>query len=551
MPDHFDAIVVGSGFGGSVMAYRLAQAKQSVCVLERGKKYPPGSFPRTPDAMSRNFWAPRYRLQGLLDLWSFRHLGAVVASGLGGGSLIYANVHIRKDPKWFIHEPAAGGYEVWPVTREQLDPHYKNVETMLDVQPYPYAETTPKTRALQFAAAKLQKSGKYEPGELEWLLPNLAVSFGTDRAHPMPGAPVGTPEQNLHRMPRSSCRSCGECNIGCNYGSKNTLDYNYLSRAEELGAELWVQREVKLIEKQPAGYKVTFIDHSDESLELDKRPRQSITCSKLIMAAGAIGTPYLLLKNQKTLGGFNQNLGTRFNGNGDILGLAKGCAQPMAPSQGPVITSALRVADTADGGLAQGRGFYLEDAGFPAFLQWMAVEADAPSGVQRAAHFVKNWLEAQVGWGRHSNVSKDFADLIGDGSLPARILPLLGMGREIPSGTMSLTDDGDLDVDWSVDTSHQFFERVRRVMTDVSSALGGKFTDDPVWFLARSITVHPLGGCPMGDDARGFVNDAGKVYGHDNLYVADGSVMPGAVGPNPALTIAALADRFADRLLQP
>lgn len=551
MSEHFDAIVVGSGFGGSVMAYRLAEAKRSVCVLERGKAYPPGSFARTPDAMSRNFWAPRWGLQGLLDLWSFRHLGAVVASGLGGGSLIYANVHIRKDAKWFVHEPAAGGYEDWPVTREQLEPHYKNVEHMLDVQPYPYAKGTPKTRALQVASEKLQASGKYAADELAWFLPNLAISFGSDRDYPMPGAPVGTPAQNLHRMPRSSCRLCGECNIGCNYGSKNTLDYNYLSAAKELGAELLVQREVKLIERHETGYKVTFIDHTNEDLPLEQRPRVSLTCSKLILAAGAIGTPYLLLKNRERLGGFNDNLGTRFNGNGDLLGLARDCSQSLEPSRGPVITSALRVADTLDGGKAKGQGFYLEDAGFPAFLQWMAVEADAPSGVHRAVHFVKDWLAAQVGWGRHSNVSKDFADLIGDGRLPARVLPLLGMGRERPSGKMSLTDDGDLDIDWSLEASHEFFERVRKVMSDVSSALGGNFTDDPVWFLARSITVHPLGGCPMGDEHRGFVDAAGKVYGHDNLYIADGSVMPGSVGPNPALTIAALADRFADRLLQP
>src|SRR3954447_15534370 len=98
-PEHYDVIIIGSGFGGSVMAYRLAEAGKRVCVLERGKAYPPGSFPRSPERMRKNFWDPGRGLHGMYNVWSFRHLGALVSSGLGGGSLIYANVLIRKDEK--------------------------------------------------------------------------------------------------------------------------------------------------------------------------------------------------------------------------------------------------------------------------------------------------------------------------------------------------------------------------------------------------------------------------------------------------------------------
>src|ERR671933_204846 len=101
---HFDAIVVGSGFGGSVTAYRLAEAGKRVCVLERGKAYPPGSFPRSPFKMKRNFWDPSEGLHGMFDVWSFRGLGAVISRGLGGGSLIYSHVLLRTDEKWFVHE---------------------------------------------------------------------------------------------------------------------------------------------------------------------------------------------------------------------------------------------------------------------------------------------------------------------------------------------------------------------------------------------------------------------------------------------------------------
>ena len=106
--EHFDAIVVGSGFGGSVVAERLARDGREVCILERGKPYPPGSFPRKPREMRENLWDPSVGLHGLHHLWSFRGLEAIAASGLGGGSLIYANVLIRKDERWFVHDHPVG-----------------------------------------------------------------------------------------------------------------------------------------------------------------------------------------------------------------------------------------------------------------------------------------------------------------------------------------------------------------------------------------------------------------------------------------------------------
>ena len=171
-PEHFDAVIVGSGFGGSVMACRLAQAGWRVCVLERGRPFPPGSFPRTPDGMARNFWDPTAGKYGMFNVWSFRGLEALVSSGLGGGSLIYANVLLRKDEKWFVHDRDSGGYETWPVTRAELDPYYDVAERMLGAQRYPfdvmpYANTA-KTAAMRDAA---RAQG------LDWSLPPLAVTF--------------------------------------------------------------------------------------------------------------------------------------------------------------------------------------------------------------------------------------------------------------------------------------------------------------------------------------------------------------------------------------
>ncbi len=557
MTEHFDAIIVGSGFGGSVMAYRLAEAGKRVCVLERGKAYPPGSFPRTPDKMRSNFWGPKEGLHGMFDLWSFRHLGAVVSSGLGGGSLIYANVLIRKDARWFVTEDLAnGGFEHWPVTRADLDPHYERAERMLCAQKYPFElepyARTPKTIALKTAAETLQRGHRYQPGEVEWHLPNLAVTFGNAGETPAVGVPIKEPFPNLHGKPRSTCRLCGECDIGCNYGSKNTLDFTYLSAArnQKTPADIRTNREVKRIApREGGGYLVTFVNH-EASLPGESPVMETATCDRLVLSAGAIGTPYLLLKNKSDFPNISPRLGTRFGSNGDVIGLARRCASPIEPSNGPVTTSAVRVADAADGGGIQGRGLYVEDGGFPAFVAWMILAANVPSSVSRAAHFATEWLGDHFGQHHHANISGQLAALVGDGGEASSLMVLLGMGRDLPTGTMTLTSEGDLDLDWKVDDSRAYFARMRSVMSDLSDGLGGRFTEDPISYLSRSITVHPLGGCPMGRTPNeGVVDSHGEVFGYPGLYIADGSVMPGPVGPNPSLTIAALADRFADRML--
>jgi cholesterol oxidase len=131
------------------------------------------------------------------------------------------------------------------------------------------------------------------------------------------------------------------------------------------------------------------------------------------------------------------------------------------------------------------------------------------------------------------------------------MFPLAGMGRDVPDGILRLRG-GKLDADWRIDRSSAYFQRVRRTMQQFAGALGARFADNPIWhFGQRVITVHPLGGCPMGRDEReGVVSAYGEVFGYPGLYVADGSVMPGPVGPNPSLTIAAFADRMADHALE-
>jgi cholesterol oxidase len=557
--EHVDAVVVGSGFGGSVSAYRLAEAGMSVIVLERGRPYPPGSFARTPAELSRAFWDPSDGLYGLFDVWTFHGFDSVVSSGLGGGSLIYANVMLRKDERWFVHEEPlpGGGYESWPVSRAELDPHYDAVENMLGATPYPFDQPpydgTPKTRAMRDAAEKLR---------LDWQLPPLAVSFAsTPGAEPGVGLPIVEPEYgNLHGLPRRTCRLVGECDLGCNDGAKNTLDYTYLSAAQHLGADIRTWHEVRAFRPRPqGGYEVTYVRHDParegRPTNTSKLPTRTITCDRLVLGAGTYGTTYLLLRNRSDLPGMSRALGTRFSGNGDLLTFLlcakeRGKARPLDASRGPVITSAIRVPDAVDGGKATGRGFYVEDSGYPGFVDWLVQSEDLVSHAFRFGEIAFRRVLALVTRSTDSSLSRELHDLLGSGDLSASSLPLLGMGRDVPDGVMRLRD-GRLDCEWTTATSMAYFQRVRATMRQIGDVLEAEYADNPTWFRKRIITVHPVGGAPMGRHVgEGVCDPYGEVFGFPGLYIADGAAMPGPVGANPSLTIAALADRMCTRMFE-
>jgi cholesterol oxidase len=553
---HYDAVIVGSGFGGSVTAYRLAEAGKRVRVLERGRPYPPGSFTRSPYRARESFWDPPRGLVGMYHYWSFRGIDALVSAGLGGGSLIYANVFIRKDEHWFVKEDLNdGGYEYWPVTREDLDPHYDRVEAMLGLQRYPFDHepysNTPKTIAFKAAA---------EANGMEWYLPKLAVTFANEGQPPRPGQKIEEKLRNLHDRDRTTCQLCGECDVGCNYGAKNTLDYNYLTHAAHHGAEISTLCDVRSFEpREGGGYIVRYAQLTEGTpADDDQVALKTVTCDHLVLSAGTLGTTNLLLRNRSAFPRLSRRLGTRFCGNGDLLTLAINCREMIDgrptprivdPGYGPVITSTARMPDEADGG--EGRGFYLQDAGYPQQLAWILHVISAPKSLWawRAAGWflVKNWLRGTP----DTDVTGYIADLMQSAELSAGGLPLLGMGRDIPDGRMFLRN-GHLDIDWNRKRSNDYFARLRTTSRGFAHALGARYADNPLWFLRRVITVHPLGGAPMGRNAsEGVVDPYGNVYGYPGLHIADGSIMPGPTGPNPSFTIAALADRFADQIIDP
>lgn len=528
MPEtHFDAVIVGSGFGGSVMACRLAEAGLRVCLLERGKAYPPGSFARSPYAFARNWWDPSRGLYGLFQAWSFTYTEAIVSSGLGGGSLIYANVLIRKDENWFREQEADGSSRDWPVTRRELDPHYDRVEKMMNGQRYPFDQApynrTSKTIAFRDAAEVVKNQGE----KLDWYLPLLAVSFASrdlvgNLMPAIPGDQVVNEPQNLHKAERFTCRLCGECDAGCNYGSKNTLDYTYLSAAWRAGADIRTLCEVKSFRPNPngKGYAIDYLAHDAEKYRgqpHDTRalPLETITADRLILSAGTLGSTYLLLKNREHFPRISKTLGERFSTNGDLLSFAfrakdRSAQTPIPrvidPSHGPVITSTIRVDDQLDGKDAQGRGFYLQDAGYPEFFNWIIEAVNGPGFAMRAIKFLYRRVKQWVTGDPRSELSASMSDLLGGCENSSGSMPLLGMGRDIPDGKMTIrknrNGDAFLELDWRNIRSAPYFSRVTEVSRKIAEAMGATFVQNPITkLLNRVVTVHALGGCSMGRNA--------------------------------------------------
>jgi cholesterol oxidase len=483
-------------------------------------------------------------------------MDALVSSGLGGGSLIYANVLLRKDERWFVKEDLQhGGHEYWPVSRSDLEPHYDRVEAMLKPQRYPFEvapyNATPKTHAFHDAATAIG---------LQPFLPPLAITFAGADGVPRPREPIPEDVPNLHGRVRLTCRLCGECDIGCNEGSKNTLDLTYLSEAQRAGADLRTGCEVTGIEPDEGhGYTVHYTRHPSASAH-------TITARRVVLAAGALGSTRLLLHCKPQLPRLSSTLGTRFSGNGDLLTFLNGCAtirdnnrvpRDVDPTFGPVITSAARIGDELDGqGCGEvegedeggeGRGFYLEDGGFPSHLAWLMQGLDTPSMLWQAAggRFRGDWRRDSA----PVRIGENLTRLFEAADRTAASLPLLAIGRDLPEGRLYL-EQGDLAMDLRKDTAGRYFNRIRETGRRMAAALGGALADNPEWYIGRVITVHPLGGCPMGrNESEGVVDSFGQVFNYPGLFVADGAVMPGPVGTNPSLTIAALADRFADSLL--
>ena len=523
MKEVYDIVVIGSGFGGSITACRLAQAGRSVCILERGKRWGKKDFPRTTGQVARAFWNDKD--YGLLDYRTFEKIDIIQASGVGGGSLVYFNVHIRT-PKEIFENPR------WPkaITREVLDPYYDRAREMLEARPLtPPAEYDMPNRTQAFLAAAEAIGRKAD-------LMEICVYTGPEKI-------------NAQGIRQDGCVYCGNCMLGCHVHAKNTLDLNYIPLAEQNGAEVYPLHLVEKIEPldpvETNGYRVHF-RHFD-SVRRGESTLGSVIGRKVILSAGSLGTTETLLRCRDVhhlLPKLSAALGTKFSGNGDFLLAGTFEAnREVDPGSGPSITAAVDFSTTRN-------KIMIQDLGFPdPFLWYLESGLPVPSRLKNLHLFIKKYFMRTVGLSNASAFT-DGADKLFQGGVTPRFLPYLGMGTDAADGQMKLSG-GNIEIDWNSGRSREMFSEMENALKELSRGIGGNYKTSVLWGwpFRKLLTAHPLGGCVMSDTPEdGVVNEWGEVWNYPNLYVADGSIIPTALAVNPSATISALSERIAEHL---
>lgn len=539
--DEYDVVVIGSGYGGAITAARIASAnispKPSVCILERGKEWIPGTFPDEAFDVLTHFLNPLNPL-GLYQFSRHKDISVLQGSGLGGTSLVNANVAI-------IPEDAVFNRERWPaaIRMNVLRNYYERAAGTLEVSQHPRGMDLLKIKALKKRADKSQEA-KFE-------LLKLAVNFTRD----------GVDENGVERHP---CIDCGDCVTGCNVRAKNTLYMNYLPIAKKNGAAIFTQVRVKHI--APAadgGYRI----HYERFAPRHPVPETGVLRARrmVVVSAGSLGSTEVMLRSRDKGLNLPDTVGTRFSGNGDFFGVAYNSDQQTdimgfgnhlderdrsAVKAGPAIVGVIRYHRNKP--LSQ--QMTIEDlsvprAGVEAARRVLALLPGTDTDNRPILDWFDNVQELR-------RVARDI-QFDARGALN-HTMAYLVMADDPADGRMSLKGD-DVSIDWPAAGDFPIFEQINQEVFEHAKVLGAKSIGNPVWSflqLHHLITAHPLGGCPMGEShTTGLVDDLGLVFDRNGakykgLYIADGSIIPTAVGVNPFLTISALSERIADHLVQ-
>jgi cholesterol oxidase len=545
--DGYDVVVVGSGYGGAITAARLANApvnpKLSVCILERGQEWPVGQFPDNLGDLLGNSYNPLLNPLGLYEFDLFPDIAVIKGSGLGGTSLVNANVAIRPEPDVFETWPSdlRQAAQIGETKADSLWNYYKRAEETLDVSSHPTGSSLKKFQALKKRAAEL--------GQFVETLP-LAVNFKKEG--------VEVYKNNGRSIVKHKCIDCGDCVTGCNVGAKNTLYMNYLPLAKLGGAHIFTQTEVDYVDKGPDGKWIIHATHRDPAIFPDG---VTFSARLLILAAGALGSPKILLRSRERGLATGTSLGTRFSGNGDFFGLAYNSnqttdvlgwgnhpADPIANvvRPGPSIVGLVRYNEKA----VPSQRFVIEDLSIPRAYR----DAAALAFRLLPGTVAGDQVPAQA----EQRLDNDRLGADPQGALNSSMLYLC-MAQDDSGGTLSLDALGNLRVNWPGAGAQAIFKQINQECLAHSTALGSSFIENPIWRVSpwrTLMTAHPLGGCPMGEDGSdGAVDHLGRLFQgnggeiHAGLYVADGSIIRTALGVNPFLTISALSERIAEHIL--
>lgn len=536
---NYDAIVIGSGYGGGIAASRLARAGQEVCLLERGREFLSGEF---PDTETEAIGELQFQLKGkhlgdetgLFDIRVQDEQNVVIGCGLGGTSLINASVSLEPTPEEFEHE-------AWPEAIRQdtggrLKQGFERAAEMLKPEPFP--EDYPFVSKLKAH----QKSAEEMGYELK--RPPINVCFDT-------------PEDGKNHVgeEQEACGNCGDCISGCNNGAKNTTRMNYLPDAWNHGADIFCFAKVRWIEKRAEGWRV-YYQSVESGREVFDAKEMFVDAKIVVLSAGTLGSNEILLRSREKGLILSDQLGQRFTGNGDVLGFGFnadqkingiGCGETpdedMEPV-GPCITGLIDMRQNID----RSKRMVIEEGSLPGAMSLMLPMAfatasgligkDTDSGVLDEIQENTRVLDSLIRGAYHGAVKHTQTYLV--------------MSHDDGDGEIRLENDH-VQIEWP-NVGHQAnFEYVNEQLTKATEALGGTYIKNPVWtdlFNKSLVTVHPLGGCNMADDAgKGVVNHKGQVFTgagdeiHQGLYVMDGSVIPTSLAVNPLFTISAVSER--------
>jgi cholesterol oxidase len=519
---HYDAIVVGSGYGGGVAASRLARAGKRVAVLERGREFVTGEFPRRFPELREQLQVTGKRVRiggptGLYDVRLGEDMHVLVGCGLGGGSLINAGVALHPDPRVLRHA-------AWPKEVAQdglIEEGYARAARWIRPARDPLAASRAKYQALARSGPALAR------GRL--VAAPVAVTF-EDTVNP---AGVAQP----------ACTLCGDCCGGCNAGAKNTVALTYLPDAARHGAEIFTLALVRRVARSGDGRWQVHLQRLEQPP--GSGPRElCVSADLVVLAAGTLGSTEMLLRSREAGLALSDRLGQGFSANGDIIAFGYGGKVPVNAigvghprridgiEVGACVSGQIEVDDA----LELDHSLAIQEGVLPSALAPLLPVLFIPNGRLLGA---LQSLVSGVYKGPFANLQTFFA-----------------VSHDSASGRLALEDDR-VALRWPAAQDEPVYRRLDAALAALAQAAGGAYVKNPLagTMMGRQpATAHPLGGCGMGRNRdEGVVNHKCQVFDgatgagpadvHRGLYVMDGAVMPRSLGVNPLLTITALAER--------